>query len=107
MSGIVIKYLKDAKTGLDFPVQFFDDGSGNLIADVPASTVWVLSVGVTAQPGRQIKITCTAPGNVVLKLSGGSTTVVPINVGVTLLPWQVVQVVTSGTTATATYENIA
>ena len=57
--------------------------------------------------GRQFAIICTAAGNVKVKFSGGSTLTIPVQAGLTLLPWQVIQVFLTGTTATATYNNLS
>jgi hypothetical protein len=36
----------------------------------------------------------------------GSTLVIPVNVGITILPFAVTEIVSSGTTATATYAQL-
>lgn len=62
------------------------------------------TVAVTA--GRQLLINCTVAGNVKVKFSDGSVLVIPVQVGLTILPWAVVQVFVTLTTATATYYNL-
>ena len=48
-------------------------------------------------------IVCSVAGNVQIKLPGGNVTV-PVNVGATLLDnWEVIGIVSAGTTATAVY----
>jgi len=65
-----------------------------------------MTVGASYAPGRSILIDATAAGNVSLTFFDGSTLVVPVNAGITILPFAVTAVNTSGTTATATYANL-
>lgn len=66
------------------------------------------SVSIT--PGAEqaarngIQIVCTGAGDVSLKMEDDSTNVVPVAVGLTILPYAVKTVNTAGTTATATIE---
>lgn len=55
--------------------------------------------------GKYIQIICTVAGNVVLVQPAGLNTV-PVAVGLTVLPYAVMRVNTTSTTATATYANI-
>ena len=63
-----------------------------------------LDAGDTA-PGAGLICICSGAGNVKFKTVDGSTPTYPIAVGLTILPFQVVRVFTTGTTATATFEN--
>jgi hypothetical protein len=56
--------------------------------------------------GRQLLINCTVAGNVKVKFSDASTLTIPVAEGLTVLPWAVIQVYVTGTTATATYTNL-
>ena len=62
------------------------------------------TVTVTAE--RELMIIDTVAGNVKIGLAGGSTSTLPIAVGITVLPWAVTQIFVTGTTATATYYNL-
>lgn len=64
-----------------------------------------LTVGTPATAGRVFCAICTVAGNVSVTFSDASTGVYPLLAGVNTFPWQITQVNTSGTTATATYEN--
>ncbi len=61
----------------------------------------------TAAAGRQVKIDCSAAGNVKLRLSGAVDVTLAVDVGTTLLPWAVVRFYTTGSTATATVTNLS
>lgn len=69
-----------------------------------------LTVGTTysgSNIGRSIAMVCTVIGNVSLTFPDTSTLVVPISAtGLTILPFAVASVNTSGTTATCTYANL-
>lgn len=65
-----------------------------------------LAVGTPATAGRYLLINCTVAGNVSVTFSDTSTLVLPVGVGVQILPWAVTEINTSGTTATATYANL-
>lgn len=60
--------------------------------------------GGNTPPGTSLICICTGAGNVKVKFADGSLGVYPIAVGLTILPFQVVRVFTTGTTATATFE---
>ncbi|MGH6956244.1 MAG: spike base protein, RCAP_Rcc01079 family [Caulobacteraceae bacterium] len=62
------------------------------------------TIGVYATPIRAILIVCTGAGNVSLTLADGSTVALTgLPVGIYVLPLQVTEVNSSGTTATASY----
>ena len=60
----------------------------------------------TVSVGRQFLIACTVAGNVKVAFSDSSTLTIPVAVGLSILPWAVIQVFVTGTTATATYANL-
>lgn len=106
MSGTAIRYALDAQSGQPFPVSLFDPGDGNLINDCPISNGWVVDPGTQAEPGREFVVNCTEAGNVQIQFSGGFELTIPMAVGLTRFPWQVVNVIADGTTAVATYANL-
>ena len=57
------------------------------------------------QAGRCLLVVCTSAGNVKVKFADGSTGTYPVAVGLTRLDFAVVRVFSTGTTATATFEN--
>lgn len=61
---------------------------------------------VTFNEGRYLAIVCTVAGNVKVGFLDGTTLVIPVLVGLTILPWKVRQVFSTSTTATATYANL-
>lgn len=61
---------------------------------------------VTVAPGRQIAINCTVAGDVKLGFADGSTLIIPVSVGLTVLSWAIMQVFVTGTSATASYANL-
>lgn len=52
---------------------------------------------------QAIAVNCTVAGNVAVKLAGGYALTVPVAVGLTILPLSVSALLSTGTTATATY----
>jgi hypothetical protein len=64
-----------------------------------------LTVGTPGTAGRMFCAICTTAGNVSVTFSNASTGVYPLAVGINAFPWQITEVNSSGTTATATYEN--
>jgi len=64
-----------------------------------------LIVGVTATAGRSLAVNCTVAGNVSVTFSDAPSSTYPVSVGLNVFPFAVTKVNTSGTTATATYEN--
>jgi hypothetical protein len=70
----------------------------------PASSAQAASVGTTYLAGRALHIICTVAGNVVVQFPDATTlTTAVANNTVYEYNWAVNQIVTSGTTATATY----
>lgn len=62
-----------------------------------------IEADVAVIPGRGLAVICTVAGNVSLVFSNGSTLIVPVATGLTILPFAVKKVVAATTTATATY----
>jgi hypothetical protein len=60
--GIVTHFALDAESNEVFPFQFFDDGSGNVIDDVPVSNCTSVELNEEVAPGRLFVICCTTPG---------------------------------------------
>lgn len=60
----------------------------------------------TADPGRNVLISCTTAGNVKLGLADGSTVTIDVVAGSIVLPLQVAQFFVTGTTATATVSKL-
>jgi hypothetical protein len=87
-------------TGVDGTIDTTDAGAAAFTGAV------AMTVGTTYQAGRSLFINCTVAGNVSVTFFDGSALVVPVNVGVTILPFAVTRVNSSGTTATATYANL-
>jgi len=56
-------------------------------------------------PGTALVCVCTVAGNVKVEFANGTFGTYPLATGLTILPFQVVRVFTTGTTATATFEN--
>lgn len=83
-----------------------------LVAQDPVNasftTAAALTVGAAdVAVGRAVGLVCTGAGNVSLKLSVTAAYVVPVNVGLSVLPFAAVGVNASGTTATCTYANLS
>ena len=64
-------------------------------------------VGTNGTPGRAVHVTCTVAGDVKLRLTDDSEIVLTVEVGGSVLPFEAKTVVVAGTTATATYRNLA
>lgn len=93
-----------------FPVEALNSTLADLAlseASISAAATVAASDTVAVTAGRQFAILCTVAGNVKVGFSGGGTLTFPVSVGLTLLPWRVVQVFVTGTTATATYSNLS
>lgn len=56
-------------------------------------------------PGELFIVNCTVAGNVTVIGQDGSSHVIPVAVGYSAFPYRVKRVMTTGTTATATYAN--
>lgn len=65
------------------------------------------SDSVTVSAARQFLVNCTVAGNVKVAFSNSSTLTIPVATGMTILPWAIIQVFVTGTTATATYANLS
>lgn len=74
-----------------------------LAQNAPYGSRVAAAVGATLAVGRALEIVVTAAGNVSLVLADNSTTTIPVNVGLSIIPYGVKQIVSAGTTATATY----
>ncbi len=72
----------------------------------PYTGAVALTVGTSAAAGRGLAIVCTAAGAVSVTFPDASVLVFPVQTGLTVLPFKVTRVNTSGTTATATYANL-
>lgn len=68
---------------------------------------YAIVVDTDQAPRNGVQITCTGAGDVSFKMADDSTNIVPVAVGLTVLPYAVKTVNSSGTTATATYRNLA
>ncbi len=62
--------------------------------------------GLPVAPGAMFRINCTVAGNVVVTLESGVDETIAAVVGYLVLPYRVIAVKSSGTTATATYANL-
>ncbi|MFM0663324.1 hypothetical protein [Paraburkholderia sediminicola] len=88
------------KNGNAVDLQMTDASS----ASVPGRIA--LTVGTPATAGRSFCAICSVAGNVSVTFADGSVGIYPLTAGVpNVFPFQVTEVNTSGTTATATYEN--
>lgn len=104
---------EDSSTTTDLNVQTTfgtmpstDDTGRQVVAEPSISSITALVVGTAAKEGRQLQIVCTVAGNVAVTFPDGSINTIPVGAGLTTLPWAVVKINTSGTTATATYANL-
>lgn len=68
---------------------------------------WTLTPGTAAPAGSRLGIVCTVAGNVSVTMESGATFVFPVAVGLTQVDFSVTKINTAGTTATATYTNLA
>ena len=66
-----------------------------------------MTVGTSYTAADGIMINCTVSGNVSMTLYNNTTIIVPVNVGLSILPFSVTSVTTANTTATATYSNLS
>lgn len=86
----------DRKYGNPVNVVAGGDSFGNALVVTPSNTV-ALTPGAAA-----LWVNVTVAGNISVVMLGGQTVAIPVPVGVTLLPFAVTQVNSTGTTATAT-----
>lgn len=68
--------------------------------------VVAIVVGTDGIPKRGVQVVCTVAGNVNFNMADGSDNIVPVAVGLTVLPYAVLGVNTASTTATATYAHL-
>ena len=74
----------------------------------PSSAVAITQSDINpTTAARELAIVCTSAGNVKIGFGDGSVITIPVGVGLTRLPWAVTQIYLTGTTATATYFNLA
>lgn len=62
--------------------------------------------GADSPPRRAVQVACSASGDVALKLADGGTLIVPVEAGLSILPFAVRGVVVAGTTAVASYASL-
>ncbi len=72
----------------------------------PIQGAGAMTVGATTTAQRSVGVLCTAPGNVEFQFPDSSTLTLPVFVGWQTFPFAVTQIVSAGTTATATYFNL-
>lgn len=82
---------------VNFPV--VDASAASVTGRVP------LTVGTAVTAGRALCVICSVAGNVAVTFANASIGIYPVALGMTVFPFAATQVNTSGTTATATYEN--
>jgi hypothetical protein len=70
-------------------------------------TATAIVVGTNQTPGRAVHVTCSVAGDIKLRLTDDSEVVLTVGTGVTILPFEAKTVIAAGTTATATYLNLA
>jgi len=83
-----------------------DDKGNHPVSERSITGVQAITVGTAYPEARQLLINCTVAGNVSVTFTDSTTLVIPVIAGLTILPWAVTAVNTSGTTATATYANL-
>jgi hypothetical protein len=85
------------------------DASGNVSVNdaqsAPFAGAVAMTVGTTYAAQRSVGVLCTAPGNAVFQFPDISTVTLPVFVGWQIFPFACTQIVSAGTTATATYFN--
>lgn len=72
----------------------------------PIKGIAAVAINTAVTATKALLVSCTAAGNVNLQFADGSTFAIAVAVGTTLLPFSVTKVLTSGTTATATFADI-
>lgn len=68
-----------------------------------SSRTVTVSDTVINNEAKALAVMCTVAGNVAVKLTTGATITVPVAVGLVILPFCAISVLSTGTTATATY----
>ena len=81
------------------PLPVSDKAFGSVLALMPGAS--------DAIPRRAIRIACTAPGTIAMKLADDSVETVPVEVGLSILPYAIKAIVVAGTTATASFASLA
>jgi hypothetical protein len=81
-------------------------GRSAFCSEASYSIATTMTVGTVYPAGRAIHITVSAQGNVSLAMSGGGTLALTLPIGDYTLPYSVTEVNSSGTTASAVYENL-
>lgn len=76
--------------------------------EFPATSAAAVSASdtVAVAAGRSFVINCTVAGNVKVKFADGTALTIAVAVGTLILPWAVILVFVTGTTATATFANV-
>lgn len=65
-----------------------------------------IAVGLDHAPGRGLAINCAAAGDVMVKFADQSLLAVPVQPGLTILPFAVSSIVADGTTANAVFATL-
>jgi hypothetical protein len=97
--GVVLEDAEGSPISGSNPIEASEPSISGAAAITPHDTT-------TTTAGRQMLVNCTVAGNVKVKFSDGSTLTIPVAIGLSILPWAVIQVYVTGTTATATYANL-
>ena len=91
------------------PVVIASDQSAVAVSDAqsaPFAGAVAMTVGNTFTAQRSVGVLCTVAGNVQMQFPDGSSLTLPVTVGWQMFPFACTQIVTAGTTATATYYNL-
>lgn len=72
----------------------------------PFAGAVAMTVGSTYASGRTIEVDCTVAGNVVFQFPDGTTRTRAVVIGTQTFPYACTQIVSSGTTATASFYNM-
>ncbi len=83
-----------------------DDKGNHPVSERSITGAQAMAVGTSYPEARQLLINCTVAGNVAVTFTDSTILVIPVIAGLTILPWAITAVNTSGTTATATYANL-
>lgn len=105
-NGTLVGILKGMFTKAAGTQSVMGTVSANEVPIANAVTITPSDSGTVAA-GRQLAISCSTPGNVKIGLSGGSSVIIPVTAGLTVLPWAVTKIFVTGTSAVATYANLS
>ncbi len=83
-----------------------DDRGNHPAAEASIYGSTAMTVATSYAEGRSLAIMCTVAGNVAITLADASIIIIPVPTGLTILPWAVLAINTTGTTATATYASL-